>query len=278
MIAAAAARVLPRYHRWPAVLGSLAAVLVVAFASLEVLGWPFLAAPAQRWLSGALRQPVSFAVDGRMPASVSVHLLGRVRIDAPLLTVAAPPWAGPAPTLRARDVVLSIAYADLWRARRGEALRIRSLEAAELDADLQRASDGRRSWPMAGASDENDAVLQWPLFQRLKADSGTLRYRDERLGLDLQARAFAPDAAGAAPRIDAEGRWQGRDLRAALRSQAALAWIDRDPAAERVPVAIEGQLAGAPFGVGARLPDAWGAAQLTTRLLREQGGDARPAR
>lgn len=122
----------PRYHRWPAVVGSIAAVLLVAVASCEVLGWPFLAEPAQRWLTQVLQRDVSMTVDGHMPASVRVRLLGRLRIEAPQIEIGGAHGAAAPAALRARDAVMTLRYADLWRARDGERLRIHRVEAAQL--------------------------------------------------------------------------------------------------------------------------------------------------
>jgi hypothetical protein len=66
---------------------------------------------------------------------VRVHLLGRLRIEAPLVKI------GPAdaPVLHARDAVIELSYADLWRASRGGPLQIRSLQAAEVALDSHQA-------------------------------------------------------------------------------------------------------------------------------------------
>jgi uncharacterized protein involved in outer membrane biogenesis len=189
MSTAAAAAVVPRYHRWPAVLGSFAAVVAIAMSTGEVMGWPFLAAPMQRWLSDSLHRRVSFEVDGRIPASVAVRLLGRVRIDAPLLTIGAPPWADAPTMLRARDAVMSLRYLDLWRAREGAPMHIRLLEAAEFDVDLLRLADGRASWRFtsgSGPAARSGAGLLASLpVDQMKADVGTLRLRDQPAGLQL---------------------------------------------------------------------------------------------
>jgi hypothetical protein len=106
-----------------------------ALGACERVGWPFLAEPIQPWLAAALRKPVDLAIDGHTPASVRVHLLGRLRIEAPLVKI------GPAdaPVLHARDAVIELSYADLWRASRGGPLQIRSLQAAEVALDSHQA-------------------------------------------------------------------------------------------------------------------------------------------
>jgi len=205
-----------------------------------VLGWPFLAEPLQRWLSDALQRRVSLAIDGHMPASVSVRLLGRLRLEAPQIDVAAPVWSQAPHMLRARDAVLSLHYTDLWRAYEGHPLRIHMLEAAEVDAELERLADGRASWQFGLRpipAEDGAPLLGIPLFDRLKADAGTLRYHDERSGLRVAAR-FA--TAEAATRVDLRGTWRDEPVAITMQAAGRLPWVDHDASAEKMPVHLDG--------------------------------------
>jgi hypothetical protein len=234
----------PRRARWPAWLATVTGMtLVLAIAAFEFVGWPFLAEPVQQWLSDSLHRRVSFAVDGNTLASVRVRVLGRLRIEAPQADIAPPAWSRTPSMLRARDVVMTISYADLWRAHRGKPLRIRMLQAAEVDASFERLADGRASWvfgnaPRASAGHLFDA----PLFDRLTADTGTLRYRDDAAQIRFDARVVTTDSAAdptrAGMQVEVTGHWHDRPLRFALQSVGALPWVERDTEAERVPVVI----------------------------------------
>jgi len=251
-----------RYHRWPAVLGVAAATLLVLVATAEVIGWPFLADPLQRWLSNSLQRQVSVAIDGRTPASVSVRLLGRLRLEAPQIEIGAPAWSHAPYMLRARDAVMSLHYADLWRAQRGEPLRIHMLEATELDVEIERLADGRASWQFGAGPARNEPplqVLQMPLFDRLRAETGTLRYSDDALGLRVAMR-LAPIESSTAPvggvagglaaaevrtvgtQAELRGVWHGQPLVMTIRSKGGLAWTDRDASAQAVPVVLDGSV------------------------------------
>ncbi|TMH37205.1 MAG: hypothetical protein E6H58_00180 [Betaproteobacteria bacterium] len=108
-----------RWHRrWPWVLIALLVSVGTVLAACETLGWPFLADPMQRWLSSTLDRRVSLAIDGHTPASVSVHLLGGIRLDAPAIEIAAPAWSHAPYMLRARDAVMR-SSASPMAARRG---------------------------------------------------------------------------------------------------------------------------------------------------------------
>jgi uncharacterized protein involved in outer membrane biogenesis len=248
------------YHRWPAVLGVAAAALLVFVATCEVLGWPFLAEPLQQWLSASLQRRVSVAIDGHTPASVSVRLFGRLRLEAPQIDVGAPSWSQARHMLLARDAVMSLHYADLWRAHRGQPLRIQMLEAAEVDVDIERLSDGRASWQFGARpqKDMNPHSLEIPLFRHLKAESGTLRYRDEQAGSRIAARIAPaealPGGEAAASAIAAStlpargtlaelrGMWRNAPVTITLRSPARLAWVDLDGDDPPQRALVEGSL------------------------------------
>jgi uncharacterized protein involved in outer membrane biogenesis len=201
-----------RHHRrWPWLL-PLAIVLLAAVAGCEAWGWPFLAEPIQRWLSTTLQRRVDMAIDGHTPASVNVRLLGRIRLEAPVIEIGAPAWSRAPYMLRARDVVMSLHYDDLWRAHRGEPLRIRSLDAVELDGMIERLPDGRASWhfgakPTPQATDSRP--FRMPLFDQLKVETGAVRWRDERTGLRVAMRLSTTEAADGPAlggRFEASGR------------------------------------------------------------------------
>src|SRR5205814_9393819 len=222
---------------------------------------------------------------GHTPASVSVRLLGRLRLEAPQIEIGAPAWSHAPYMLRARDAVMSLHYADLWRAQRGEPLRIHMLEAAEIDADIERLADGRASWQFGAepAHDEAAAqVLQMPLFDRLKAESGTLRDRDDLRGLRFAFRFSAIDTpaadapaggvASAMPaaatqsagtRAELQRTWHDRPLILVIRSRSLLPWVDRDASAEAMRVRLEGSLGGRPIAVDGPAADVLGMAAKT---------------
>lgn len=268
----------PRRARWPAWLATVAGVvLLLAVAAFEFVGWPFLGEPIQQWLSNSLSRRVSFAVDGNTLASVRVRVLGRLRIEAPQMDIAAPAWSRTPSMLHARDVVMTLSYADLWRAHRGKPLRIRMLQAAEVDATFERLADGRASWVFGQAPAVSQRHLfEAPLFDRLVADAGTLRYRDDPAQLRLDARvtptgaASDPDRAGV--RVEVQGRWHERSLRFALQSVGSLPWVERDAEAALVPIVLHAGVDDARLAFDGRAADLLHLAGLSGRF--EAAGDS----
>lgn len=276
---------IPRYRRWPAVLGSLAAFMLVLIVSCEAIGWPFLAEPIQRWLSDSLHRRVSFAIDGNTPASVGVRLFGRVRIEAPLIEIGPPAWSRSAHMLHASDAVISFHYADLWRAHRGEPLRIRMLEADELDADIEKLADGRASWQFGGvlaSTQRGPRSFRLPLFDELKVRGGTLRWHDAMadLRMEIECRKPAPEDVVAKPvssgarelaglACHARGTWRREPVNLVLHSAAAMPWVNRNPAGERVPMEIDATVGDTHLAVRGTAIDVLSLAGINARFEAE---------
>lgn len=198
----------PRRWRW--VIASALLTAAAAFAVAEAMGWPWLAGPLQQMLSEALARRVVLA-DG---PGFQLRLIGGLRLHAAHIEIDAPDWSATPHLLRAEDLALELRYRDLWRARRGQGLRIQSLSAERLDAHLERLSDGRTSWPAGPQADASRPAL--PAFGNLQLGTGTLTYRDEPLAINVQARvswigAETPDERALALtsgvlRLDASGQ------------------------------------------------------------------------
>ena len=241
------------------IAGATVATLVIALGICEAVGWPFLAAPMQHWLSDALQRRVSLSADPATRPTVEIHLLGGIDIRAAHIEIGAPHWSQTPYMLRARDAQLKLGYGDVWRARSGEPLRVRELRAGALDGHVERLADGRASWQFGPRTDEPDTrrPTQIPLFGRLQVESGTLVYRDALVAIDLDARyslvdqSRVPAADGAASGnatglvFDARGSYQKQPLRIGLQTAGVLPVIAEDAAALALPVKLDARIGGA---------------------------------
>ena len=173
--------------RWPlAALGAVAA-LVVAVLVCEAIGWPFLVSPVQHWLSRTLDRRVAFNDEAGGQSGVRVRLLGGVRVTAERIEIGAPDWSKAPHMLLAREARLRLGYVDLWRAWRGAPLRIKDLQARELDGALERLADGRASWQFGKkkATDDAEKPGALPTFDNLRVGKGHLTlHRRSDAGLD----------------------------------------------------------------------------------------------
>ena len=146
----------------------------------EWAGWPFLAAPLQQWLGHLLDRRVQLSGGD----DFRVRFIGGLRLHAAQLEIAAPAWSAAPHLLRADDVELDLRYSDLWRAQRGDRLRVARLHAARLDAHLERDADGRVSWQFRPAAGARPLL---PLLGTLGLGAGVLHYRDAPTAIDVQA-------------------------------------------------------------------------------------------
>jgi uncharacterized protein involved in outer membrane biogenesis len=179
---------------------SLVVALVLVVLVCEAIGWPFLVGPVQHRLAAVLDRRVVFGDDAEKSSGVRIGLLGSVRVRAGSIEIGAPPWSPTPHTLLARDASLKLGYGDLWRAYRGGTLNIRELEAASLDAILERRADGRASWqfgkPQEPEEKKKEATL--PTFGRLAVRDGHVLYDDELLPAGIDARFSLSDKSTAA--------------------------------------------------------------------------------
>ena len=195
----------PRGWRWLLAAGGVL-VLVAGVLVGERLGWPFLAGPLERSAAKLLDRTVRLAAD---PASAAgpalpfrVTFLGGLRLSAPLLQIGAPNWSTAPHLVWARDVHLELRYADLWHTSRGAPLRIRSLQAASLDAVLERRSNGRASWQFGAlAATDRSNPTPLPVIETLLVPIGQVTLNDAPLALKLDARFSLVD--GTAPTLSA---------------------------------------------------------------------------
>ena len=188
-------------RRWAVVAAGVLALFLGGVAVCEAMGWPFLAAPMQRWLSTALDRRVVLAPDATTQPVIKIRLLGSIRLHAAHVEIGAPKWSTAPHTLLARDAHLKLGYGDLWRAHRGAPLHIIALDAAVVDGQLERMADGRASWQFGQAPSRaaSDAAPRLPTFGKLQVAQGSLSLRDEPQALSMDAHFSLLEGTGRAP-------------------------------------------------------------------------------
>lgn len=224
--------VLRKGRKWPLVLGAVLLCAAGAVAVGEWLGWPFLASPLQKVLSDKLARTVRFADDGAPATGFAVRFIGGIRLHAPLLDISAPAWSKAPHMLRAEDVALELRYIDLWRAYRGEPVRIQSLQARTLDGNIERIADGRASWQFGTSpvpATQPATPLRLPQFGTLRVTNGLVHYADAPLAANLDATlSLVPGAVSANGRptslvnIEAKGQFRKQPMKIVLTSSAEL--------------------------------------------------------
>jgi uncharacterized protein involved in outer membrane biogenesis len=245
-----------RSIHWRLIVAGALALVVAGLGICEMSGWPFLVAPMQRWIGKTIARPVAFSEDPATQPKVVIHLLGGIEITAAHIMIGAPSWSSAPHMLLARDARMTLGYADLWRASRGEPLRIRALRAARLDGRIERLADGRASWQFGEKSDAPDTaerLLRIPAFGLLQVDAGSAVYRDALTSVALDANFSLVDKteqpataqSGTAFQFQAGGTYRERPVKVELKSSGVLPVIARDAAAVPLPVTLDARVGGA---------------------------------
>ena len=224
-------------------LACLGALLAIG----EFLAWPWLAVPLQHSLAQMLGRSVSFEQPTQAHGGgLRIHLLGGLRIESGRIQIGAPAWSTAPYLARADDVAIELRYGDLWRAYRGQPLRVQSLQAAQLDAHLLRVPDGRASWqlgPAENATNAANATKVGPQFELLRISKGTLHYRDALTGFDTLLALSLADAGKL--QVSASGRYRTLPLQAEMTANGVLPWINANAATQPVPLSLIATVGGA---------------------------------
>ena len=200
---------------------AIAAVAIALLAAAEASGWPFLRGPLERNLQRLT------AVTAQVDGDFRVQLLWNPGLTAERLTIGPADGVTAPHLLQADAVTLRWRWADLWRFRQGDALRIQSLTARHIDAHLLRLADGRATWhlglPRHPTSSTAPAVRPDPVIDHLQLDSGRLVLNDATLQLQLlamlQTQQAASDNTAAGLTVTADGHYRGGAVK--VRASAA---------------------------------------------------------
>jgi uncharacterized protein involved in outer membrane biogenesis len=255
----------PRRRRIGVAVLALAGLLLLGLVVGEALGWPWLRGPLERRLTAAAGVAV------RLEGAFSLHLWPQPRLAVQRLHVAsAPPLALPH-LVQADEVALVLPWRALWDWRGGQALRLRSVSAAALDANLVRDEAGRASWRL-GASRENNgtpdrrdsgADAAAPQIESLRVRQGRVHWRDAPRSVDL-VLAIGSDDAGRW-RGNLQGRYRELPLDLRLQSDALLPLLARDGPTP-VALRVDGQAGSARVGFDGRVAALLDARRLDGRL------------
>ncbi len=244
----------------PGVFSGAALLLlaVLAVGAGEWLGWPFLAGPLERTLAQRLERSVRLDAAPNATNTTNttntththgfrIRFLGGVRLTTPELEIGAPAWSQAPHFVQAGDVALDLRYIDLWRAYRGQSLRIDRLQAATLEAQVERLADGRVSWQLGP---QDGPATPAPTIGSLQVTDGRVRYRDEPLEMVLDAKLSLVDASpamaggegvasGSALRVTANGSYRRLPLKMELVSAGVLPWSADADAAPPIPLTLK---------------------------------------
>ncbi len=216
--------------RWA--IGAAAAFLATVILIGELMQWPLLKRPFQSLAQSATRAEVSF--DGDFAA----RLFWQPFVSVQHLKVSSPPYPQLDHLLDANGVTLHWRWGDLWRAWRGQPLRLQSLRAETLDLQLVRDMNGRASWQIFDEKSDGEEGDPLPRFDRLAIDRGNIRFTDAPLAthIDMQMRGTEGEGQKGY-KAQVAGLVRALPLDLAIEAAGALPLLRNDPADKDQPVA-----------------------------------------
>ncbi len=160
------------------VLIALLSILIAVVAVCEWLGWPFMRTPIENFLQAKLQRTV------RVAEPFSLHMLGKVRLQAGSLWIAAPQGFDVPYLLDAHDVKLSLGYDDIWAMKNNGALHIAALTVKSIDTQLVRHANGTTTWQF---NHDDTKSPNLPVIDDLQVWHGKLLLRDPLMQADITA-------------------------------------------------------------------------------------------
>lgn len=243
------------------------ALAVLTIGVFELMGWPFLATPAENWLNQSLKRNVMLTLPGDNERAFKLRLVGGIRLTTGHFELASPAWSNEPYMLQGKNVALRLRYLDLlaWRRSPESGLRIESLKADVLDGNFERLADGRASWQFHG-DEANTGTKPQPSFGFLAIKAGRIHYKDIPLDLNLNAQLSLQEGKTDADilNVTAKGKYQGKNLELALASTGVLPWVAEQ--AEPIPVLLDITLGGAKLTFKGKAADALQMQKLSGRF------------
>jgi AsmA family protein len=222
--------------------------VVGALAIGELSGWPFLRAPVESRLNQMFAVPVTLEGRFRTRLIVNPHLA------VERITVGAGGGVEVPHLLQARNFDVRWRWTDLWRARQGKTLRIRSLQASHIDVHAVRHSSGEASWnvvpPSSGPAISGRAPAPMPEIERLVLQQGDVAFKDDLLKITLQAHIQqANDRADTLPwKAEARGLYRGAPVKLTAQASADLPLLlQSDSNPPLMPINLSGQIGSTMF-------------------------------
>jgi len=215
--------------------GALLVVLVLLIAVCEILGWPFLRKPAERFMATKLEREV------RIDQPFKLRLIGDIRLNAGGLWISAPDQFGVPHLVDAKDVVLNLRYSNLWDIKDGDPYLIKAIKVESISAELIRHQDGKSTWQFD--KDENEPVRPFPVIQTLIVRHGKAIVQDRLSAADLEinfSTEEGSDNAAPASKVAVQGKFRERPLKSELTTQGFLPIAAQDK--DSPPVSSKGWL------------------------------------
>jgi uncharacterized protein involved in outer membrane biogenesis len=204
-------------------------VLIAAIVICEIIGWPFLRVPFERFASEQLHRQI------RIAEPFQLRLVGGLRLKVGGLWVAAPEGFKAPHFVDTRQASLQLRYGDLYRLRKTDELRVKALEVSDIDLRLIRHADGKASWHFK--QDNDRTKRRFPVVEKLIATKGYAEIVDVIHEADFKVDFTTNEGANqrnAVSHVHAKGHYKGQELQAGIDTNGFLPITTHDETAPPV--------------------------------------------
>lgn len=207
----------------------LAAVLLLATAIAvgELLGWPFLRQPFESFAGAQLHRTV------RISEPFQLRLIGTsLRLKVGGMWISAPPGFDAPHLISTNHAEIELRYRDLYRLKRQDLLRVKSMQVAGIDTRLIRHANGDATWHFQ--RDPNQPRKPFPEIEHLIATHGYAEVVDAIYEADLKLDFGTNESSASANNasyIRATGNYRQKPLKAVLATNGFLPVATRDATA-----------------------------------------------
>ncbi|MFD0911986.1 AsmA family protein [Methylophilus luteus] len=168
-------------------LAGILLALIVIIVCCELAGWPFLRQPLQDFTSKTLKREVV------IERPFHLQLLGGLRLQVGHLKISAPEEFKVPYLVDAHGLDLRLRYRDLLELQEGQAYRIKTIRAEQLDAYLKRDSDKHATWDFE--LDDSGPSRPFPFIEELSVSKGQASINDAVTKATLTATFYTEEGA-----------------------------------------------------------------------------------
>jgi AsmA family protein len=168
-------------------LAGILLALIVIIVCCELAGWPFLRQPLQDFTSKTLKREVV------IERPFHLQLLGGLRLQVGHLQISAPEEFKVPYLVDAHGLDLRLRYRDLLELQEGQAYRIKTIRAEQLDAYLKRDSNKHATWDFE--LDDSGPSRPFPFIEELSVSKGQASVNDAVTKAALTATFYTEEGA-----------------------------------------------------------------------------------
>lgn len=198
-------------------------IAILAIVICEVLGWPFLRGPAERFASEKLERSVRF------DKPFKARFIGGLRLELGGLHISAPEKFNVPYLVETSGISLKLRYSDLLSKDNAVPLRIRSLRVKDIHTYLVRNGKGEASWQFK--PDDDKEPTPFPRIETLQVKDGHAVVRDALTQTDIKAAVDSQEgSAESSPvsRIKVNGMFREREIKGEMRTNGFLPIASQD--------------------------------------------------